>query len=78
MVNVRDGLYPDIGKKTPRLQALPTKNLPIKSHNNIVVERKLPAVRVVTDDMEGKEIFVYKDLRELYTRVQKSNRITEK
>ena len=60
--------------KTPRLQALPTMNLPLKSHEDTKVERKLPAFRTVTtetDDVEGKEVFVYKDLDELHKRVQK-------
>ena len=58
-------------------QALPTMNLPLKSHEDTKVERKLPAFRIVTtetDDVEGKEVFVYKDLDEL----QKCNWITEK
>ena len=48
-------------------QALPTMNLPLKSHEDTNVERKLPAFRIVTtetDDVEGKEVFVYKDLDE--------------
>ena len=70
------------GIKTPRLQALPTMNLPLKSHEDTKVERKLPAFRIVTttetDDVEGKEVLVYKDLDELHKRVQKCNWITEK
>ena len=69
------------GIKTTRLQALPTMNLPLKSHEDTKVERKLPAFRIVTtetDDVEGKEVFVYKDLDELHKRVQKCNWITEK
>ena len=56
-------------------------NLPLKSHEGTKVERKLPAFRIVTtetDDVEGKEVFVYKDLDELHKRVQKCNWITEK
>ena len=59
----------------------PTLNLPLKSHEDTKVERKLPAFRIVTtetDDVEGKEVFVYKDLDELHKRVQKCNWITEK
>ena len=65
----------------PRLQALPTMNLPLKSHEETKVERKLPAFRIVTtetDDALGKEVFVYKDLGELHKREQKFNWITEK
>ena len=68
--------YTKTGIKTPRLQALPTMNLPLKSHEDTKVERKLPAFRIVTtetDDVEGKEVFVYKDLDELHKRVQKCN-----
>ena len=53
--------------------------MPLKSHKDTKVERKLPAFPIVTtetDDVEGKEVFVYKDLDELHKRVQKS--ITEK
>ena len=66
--------------KTPRLQASPTMNLPLKSHEDTNVERKLPAFRIVTtetDDVEGKEVFAYKDL-DVLPRVQKCNWITEK
>ena len=73
--------YTKTGIKTPRLQALPTMNLPLKSHEDTKVERKLPAFPIVTtetDDVEGKEVFVYKDLDELHKRVQKCNWITEK
>ena len=62
-------------------QALPTMNLPLKSHEDTKVDRKLPAFRIVTterDDVERKEVFVYKDLDELHKRVQKCNWITEK
>ena len=68
--------YTKTGINTPRLQALPTMNLPLKSHEDTKVERKLPAFRIVTtetDDVEGKEVFVYKDLDELHKRVQKCN-----
>ena len=68
--------YTKTGIKTPRLQALPTMNLPLKSHEDTKVERKLPAFRIVTtetDDVEGKEVFVYKDLDKLHKRVQKCN-----
>ena len=68
--------YTKTGIKTPRLQALPTMNFPLKSHEDTKVERKLPAFRIVTtetDDVEGKEVFVYKDLDELHKRVQKCN-----
>ena len=57
-------------------QTLPTMNLPLKSHEDTKVERILPAFRIVTtetDDVEGKEVFVYKDLDELHKRVQKCN-----
>ena len=60
--------YTKIGSKTPRLQVLPTMNLPLKSQEDTKVERKLPAFRIVTtetDDVERKEVFVYKDLDEL-------------
>ena len=74
--------YTKTGINTPRLQALPTMNLPLKSsHEDTKVERKLPAFRIVTteaDDVEGKEVFVYKDLDELHKRVQKCYWITEK
>ena len=56
-------------------------NLPLKSHEDTKVERKLPPFRIVTtetDDVEGKEVFVYKVLDELHKRVQKCNWITEK
>ena len=56
-------------------------NLPLKSHEDTKVERKLPAFKIVTtetDDVEGKEVFVYKGLDELHKRVQKCNWITEK
>ena len=61
--------YTKTGIKTPRLQALQTMNLPLTSHGDTKVERKLPAFRIVTtetDDVEGKEVFVYKDLDELH------------
>ena len=51
-------------------------NLPLKSHEDTKVERKLPAFRIVTteaDDVERKGVFVYKDLDELHKRVQKCN-----
>ena len=51
--------YTKTGIKTPRLQALPTMNLPLKSHGDTKVERK--------------EVSVYKDLDELHKRVQKCN-----
>ena len=73
--------YTMTGIKTPRLQALPTMNLPLKSHEDTKVKRKLPAFRSVTtetDDVERKEVFVYKDLDELHKRVQKCNWIAEK
>ena len=73
--------YKKTVSKTIRLQALPTMNLPLNSHEDTKVERKLPAFRIVTtetDDVEGKEVFVYKDLGELHKRVQKCNWITEK
>ena len=73
--------YTKTGIKTPRLQTLPTMNLPLKSHEDTKVERELPVFRIVTtetDDVEGKEVFVYKDLDELHKRVQKRNWITEK
>ena len=73
--------YTKTGIKTPRLQALPTMNLSLKSHEYTKVERKLPAIRIVTaetDDVEGKEVFVYNDLDELHKRVQTCNWITEK
>ena len=73
--------YTKTGTKTPRLQALPPMTLPLKSHEDTKVERKLPAFRIVTtetDDVEGKEVFVYKDLDELHKRVQKCNWMTEK
>ena len=73
--------YTKTGIKTPHLQALPTMNLPLKSQEDTKVERKLPAFQIVTtetDDVEGKEVFVYKDLDELHNRVQKCNWITEK
>ena len=57
-------------------QALLTMNLPLKSHEDTKIERKLPAFRIVTtetDDVEGKEVFMYKDLDELHKRVQKCN-----
>ena len=69
--------YTKTGIKTPCLQAPPpTMNLPLKSHEDTKVERKLPAFRIVTtetDDVEGKEVFVYKDLDELHKRVQQCN-----
>ena len=34
--------YTKTSIKTPRLQALPTMNLPLKSHEDTKVERKLP------------------------------------
>ena len=61
--------YTMTGIKTPRLQALPTMDLPLKSHEDTKVERQLHAFRIVTtetDDVEGKEVFVYKDLDELH------------
>ena len=73
--------YTKTGINTPRLQALPTMNLPLKLHEDTKVERKLPAFRTVTTetaDVEGKEVFVYKDLDELHKRVQKCNWITGK
>ena len=73
--------YTMTGIKTLHLQALPTMNLPLKSHKDTKVEKKLPAFRIVTtetDDVEGKEVFVYKDLDELHKRVQTFNLITEK
>ena len=73
--------YTKTGIKTPCLQALPTMNWPLKSHEDTKVGRKLLAFRIVTtetDDVEGKEVFVYKDLDELHKRVQKCNWITEK
>ena len=51
------------------------KYLPLKSHEGTKVDRKLPVFRIVTtetDDVEGKEVFVYKDHGELHKRVQKS------
>ena len=45
---VDDIEYTKTGIKTPRLQALPTINLPLKSHEDTKVERKLPAFRIVT------------------------------
>ena len=42
--------YTKTGIKTPRLQALPTMNLPLKSHEATKVERKLPAFRIVTTE----------------------------
>ena len=65
--------YTKTGIKTPRLQALPPMNLPLKSHEDTKVERKLPAVTTETDDVERKEVFVYKVLDELHKRVQKCN-----
>ena len=68
--------YTMTGIKTPRLQALQTMNFPLKSHEDTKVERKLPAFRIVTtetDDVERKEVFVYKGLDELHKRVQKCN-----
>ena len=65
-----------LASRFPRLQALPTMNLPLKSHEDTKVERKLPGFQIVTtetDDVEGKEVFVYKDLDELHKRVQKCN-----
>ena len=44
--------YTKTAMKTPRLQALPTMNLPLKSHKDTKVERK--------------EVSVYKDLDELH------------
>ena len=42
MHNVEDDIeYTKTGIKTPRLQALPTMNLPLKSHEDTKVERKL-------------------------------------
>ena len=74
--------YTKTGIKTPRLQDLPIMNLPLKSHEDTKVVRKLPAFRIVTttetDNVEGKEVFVYKDLDELHKRVQNCNWITEK
>ena len=66
------------GIKTPRLEALPTKNLPLKSHEETSkVERRLPTSRVTTstDEVVEKE-FVYKNLEELYKRVQKCKWVT--
>ena len=42
--------YTKTGIKTPRLQALPTLNLPLKSHEDTKIERKLPAFRIVTTE----------------------------
>ena len=44
--------YTKTGMKTPRLQALPTMNLPLKSHKDTKVERKLPAFRIVTTETD--------------------------
>ena len=55
--------YTKTGINTPRLEVLPTMNLPLKSHKDTKVERKLPAFRIVTtetDDVERKEEFMYK------------------
>ena len=44
------------GIKTPRLEALPTKNLPLKSHEETSkVERRLPTSRVTTSTDEVVE-----------------------
>ena len=56
-------------------------NLPLKSHEDTKVDRKLPAFQIVTtetDDVEGKEVFVYKDLDELHKKCRSVIWITEK
>ena len=81
MWNALCWIYKNWHQDPSRLQAVQTTNLPLKSHEDTKVERKLPAFRIVTtdtDDVEGKEVFVYKDLGELYKRMQKCNWITEK
>ena len=59
-------------------QALPIMNLPLKSHEDTKVERKLPAFRIVTtetDDVEGKKYLCTKILMScIYKRVQRNYR----
>ena len=72
---------PLIYKPPPPPPPPPTMNLHLKSHDDTKVERKLPAFQTVTtetDNVEGKEVFVYKDLDELHKRVQRCNWITER
>ena len=67
----------DIEYTKKRLASSPPNNeFALKSHEDTNVERKLPDFRIVTtetDDVEGKEVFVYKELDELHKRVQECN-----